>query len=184
MSFADEQAAILKPIGSVRPKPAIDFFIDAILFFWHDMTVKPEQLHELLKYCLDFAKLMLSDAGEFYPFGAVLAAEGKLTAVGAHGGSKNPNPQDLFRLLGDVFKAQAAAGEIIASAMAANVNIPLTYESLHPDGIRVHLESNGYSRFIYFPYRVAKTGIFKKKISLEVLEPFSVEIPPLFFTQP
>jgi hypothetical protein len=148
------------------------------------MTIRPEQLHELLTYCLDFAKLMLSDSGEFYPFGAVLGVEGKLKAVGAHDGNERPNPQDLFRLLGDMFKAQAASGEIIASAMTANVNIPSTYESPHPDGIRVHLESNDYSRFIYFPYRITKTGIFKKKISIEVLEPFAVEIPPSIFAQP
>ena len=148
------------------------------------MTVKPEQLHELLTYCLDFAKLMLSDSGKFYPFGAVLGVEGKLKAVGVHNGNERPNPQDLFRLLEDTFKVQATGGEIIASAMAADVNIPSTYESPCPDGIRVHLEANEYSRFIYFPYRISKTGIFKKKTSVEVLEPFSVEMPPSFFTKP
>lgn len=127
---------------------------------------------------------MLSDSGDFYPFGAVLDVEGKLRAVGAHDGNEHPNPQDLYKLLVDIFKTQAATGEIIASAMATNVNIPLTYESPHPDGIRVQLESKDYSRFIYFPYCVTKSGIFKKKISIEVLEPFSVSIPPSFFAQP
>lgn len=36
------------------------------------MSVPPEKLHELLTYCMDFAKTMLNDSGDFYPFGAVL----------------------------------------------------------------------------------------------------------------
>lgn len=148
------------------------------------MTVKPEQLQELLTYCTDFAKLMLLDWGEFHPFGAVLSPEGKLRTMGAHNGNEHPNPQDLYKLLGDAFKTQAVKGEIIASAMATNVNIPPNYESPHPDGIRIHLESNDYSRFVYFPYRVTKSGIFKKKVNVEVAEPFSISIPPLFFAQP
>ncbi|MGK5011114.1 hypothetical protein [Janthinobacterium sp. MDB2-8] len=171
--------------GRWRQKTLVDFLLNIPLFFcWHDMAVKPEQLHELLTYCFDFAKLMLSDSGEFYPFGAVLGFEGKLNAVGIHDGNEHPNPQDLFRLLEDTFKVQAARGEIIASAMAANVNIPSTYESPCPDGIRVHLEGNDYSRFIYFPYRISKIGIFKRKMKIEVLEPFSVEIQPSFFAKP
>lgn len=148
------------------------------------MTTNPEQLHELLTYCVDFAKLMLNDSGEFYPFGAVIGAEGKLKAVGASDGNEQPNPQDLYNLLGATFKAQATNGEIIAAAMATNVNIPSAYESPYPDGIRVHLESNDYSRFVYFPYRLSKSGIFKKKINLAVSEPFSVAVPVSFFVQP
>lgn len=145
------------------------------------MIVKPEQLHELLLYCLDFAKLMLSESGEFYPFGAVLGADGKLKAAGVHDGNERPSSQDLFRLLGEAFKVQATDGEIIASAMAANVNIPSTYESPCPDGIRVHMESSDYSRFIYFPYRISNTDTSEKKIRVEVFEPFSVEMPSSIF---
>lgn len=147
------------------------------------MTTNPGQLHELLTYCVDFAKLMLNDSGEFYPFGAVIGTEGKLKAVGANDGNEQPNPQDLHNLLGATFKAQATNGEIIAAAMATNVNIPPAYESAYPDGIRVLLESNDYSRFVYFPYRLSKSGIFKKKISLAVSEPFSVAVPGSFFVQ-
>lgn len=146
------------------------------------MTTNPEQLHELLTYCVDFAKLMLNDSGEFYPFGAVIGVEGKLKAVGASDGNERPSPQDLYNLLGATFKAQATSGEIIAAAMATNVNIPPAYETPYPDGIRVLLESRDYSRFVYFPYRLSKSGIFKKKISLTVSEPFSVAIPASFFS--
>lgn len=34
------------------------------------MGVSAQQLHELLTYCIDFARTMLEDSGEFYPFGA------------------------------------------------------------------------------------------------------------------
>jgi hypothetical protein len=30
------------------------------------MSVSPEKLHELLKYCMDFAETMLKDSGDFF----------------------------------------------------------------------------------------------------------------------
>ena len=46
------------------------------------MAASPEQLHELLTYCLDFARTVLEKAGEFHPFGATLSQDGKVAAVG------------------------------------------------------------------------------------------------------
>jgi len=40
------------------------------------VAVSPQRLHELLKHCMDFGRIMLEDSGEFYPFGAVIGADG------------------------------------------------------------------------------------------------------------
>src|SRR5215467_13725144 len=110
-------------------------------------SVDPRKLEELLVYCLDFAKEMLQGHGEFHPFGAVIGAGGKLNAVGGYAGEGAPGPQ-VFKLLADAFKAQFAKGEILAAAIAANVNIPAEFEPKFPDGIRVLVECPGYSRFV------------------------------------
>jgi hypothetical protein len=146
------------------------------------MSVPPEKLHELLTYCIDFAKTMLNDSGDFYPFGAVLGKNSEIKAVGGYDGNEHPNPQDIYRLLGEGFIASAKDGSILAAALAANVNIPADYSAPVPDGLRVHLESTGYSRFIYIPYRVTKQGFFKKSCVAEFFEPFSVETHPAFFS--
>jgi hypothetical protein len=145
------------------------------------MSTSPEQLHELLTYCIDFAKVMLNDSGEFYPFGAVLGNDGKVKAVGGYDGNEHPNSQDIYRLLGEGFVTGARDGSIEAAALAANVNIPAEYSPPTPDGLRVHLESTDFSRFIYVPYRISKQGIFKKSLKAEFFEPIAVQIQPTIF---
>lgn len=145
------------------------------------MAVSPEQLSALVTYCTDFAKTMLKDTGDFYPFGATLTNDGKFGSVGGHNGQERPNAQEIYKLLGCNFAADAAAGKLSAVALAANVNIPDEYSPSAPDGVRVHVEAEGFSRFIYMPYRITKQGPFKKKFVAEFDELFSVAIAPQFF---
>jgi hypothetical protein len=125
------------------------------------MPINSAKLHELVMYCRDLAKTMLSDAGDFYPFGAAMGADEKVRAVGAYDGNEHPDPRDLYRLLVNTISAEAADGRVAAAALASNVTIPSGYTSQYRDGIRVQLEAEGYSRFVYFPYLVTKTGLFR-----------------------
>lgn len=147
------------------------------------MTASPEQLHEMLMYCINFARTMLTNAGDFYPFGATLSFEGAVAAVGGYNGEEKPKPQEIYQLLNDGFTVGAREGKFRGVALAANVNIPAQYSPASPDGLRVHLESHGYSRFMYVPYRLKREGLFKKKKSVEFDEPFAIEIAPKFFAR-
>jgi hypothetical protein len=71
---------------------------------------------------------------------------------------------------------------IYAPHSQANVNIPSQFSPVSPDGIRVHIESEGYARYIYVPYKITSTGLFKKKRAVELGEAFAVEINPAFFS--
>jgi len=148
------------------------------------MAATPAQLHELLSYCMEFAKTMLNDAGDFYPFGAKLSLEGQVVAVGGHNGSERPLPQDIYQLLVGAIVSEARDGSISGAALAANVNVPEKFASPSRDAIRVHLEAPGFARYIYVPYEVAKSGLFKKKVSVTLHEPFAVEVNPGFFQKP
>jgi hypothetical protein len=143
--------------------------------------MKPEKLHELVAYCREFANTMLSDSGDFYPFGAAMGTDEQVRAVGAHNGAEHPDPRELYRLLATTLSAEAVDGRVAATAIASNVTIPSQYTCECRDGIRVQLETEGFARFIYFPYRLTKTGFFRKKIDVAVFEPFSVEIPATIF---
>ena len=145
------------------------------------MSATPEQLHEMLSYCTDFARTMLEDSGDFYPFGATLSPQGVVAAVGGYNGEEKPTPTEIYQLLGESFLSGAARGELAGVALAANVNIPPEFKSDSRDGLRVHLESQGYSRFIYVPYQLGTKGLFKKRRVVEFSEPFSVELAPTFF---
>jgi hypothetical protein len=69
-------------------------------------------------------------------------------------------------------RSQFLKKEIVAGAIAANVDIPAKYQPPFPDGVRVHLECSGFSRFIYLPYRVSSSGI-------NYAEFISVDVPPI-----
>src|SRR5262249_37942427 len=126
-------------------------------------------------------KTMLEAAGGLYPFGAVIDSDGKFRAVGGYDGNEKPKPQDIYRLLADAFTSDARAGKMLAIALAAEVNIPSDYNPPSPDGLRVQLETAGYSRFIYLPYTLSTKGLFKKTTAASFGEPISVGVPPQIF---
>lgn len=145
------------------------------------MAASPEQLHELLMYCIEFARMMLEEAGTFYPFGAVLSSDGKVGGVGGSTGEQRPQPQDVYKLLTGAFVNGARSGQYSGTALAANVTIPVQYSPAFPEGLRVHLESAEYARFVYVPYKLGGNGMLGKKRLVELSEPFAVEIKPRVF---
>jgi hypothetical protein len=122
-------------------------------------TKDPHKLEELLNYCTGFAKQMIKEHGEFHSFGAVIASSGQLTAVGAHTGEEPPDAGELYLSLWHSMQSQYQKREIIACAIAANVNIPAQFHPPFPDGIRVLLECAGFSRFIYLPYQISGDSV-------------------------
>jgi len=145
------------------------------------MPATDKQLTAVLEYCLGFAREMLNAAGEFYPFGAEVDRSGEVRALGFWDGDEHPRPQELYSLGQDALTKRASQGEILAAALAVDVNIPEQFEAEYRDGIRVHVESEGYSRLIYAPYAISKTGLLGRKRSVSLGEMFAVEIPPLMF---
>jgi hypothetical protein len=145
------------------------------------VSSQEEQLHALFTYCMEFAELMLRDAGEFYPFGATTALDGQVRAVGGSDGTERPDARELFAMLGESFAVEAGAGSILGAALAANVDIPADYEAPYPDAVRVHLEASGFSRQVYVPYKLSFKGLFRTSREVSFAEPFSVQVPPSFF---
>lgn len=112
-----------------------------------------------MNYCTDFAKQMIQKHGEFYPFGAVITSGGQLTAVGAHTGEEPPDTVALLLLLWRTLQSQYQKREIVACAVAADVNIPAQYHPQFRDGIRVLVECAEFSRFHYFPYQISGDSV-------------------------
>ena len=147
-----------------------------------ELAVDPHKLEELLNYCTEFAKQMLSSHGEFHPFGATLSPSGEIGAVGASNGEEFPPGAELAQVLIDAFREQFESGKIIAAALAANVDIPSQFESGFADGVRVTMECKEYSRHFYLPYRCPQQGILgrlsRKTPEICYGELFSVEVEP------
>ena len=145
------------------------------------MVANPEQLHSAFSYCLDFAKQMLEDSASFLPFGAALTLAGEVKAVAGWNGEEHPAPAELYQLLSEALRDEAKSKSISGSAVAVDVNIPTAYNPALPDGIRVHLEGDGYSRYIYVPYTIRTSGLLRRRREVVLAEPFSVEVPAEVF---
>jgi len=147
----------------------------------YSSPVDPRLLEQALTYCLDFGKEMIRRKGEFYAFGAVISSAGKVEAVGADLGEEHPQPEAVYRLLQNSLQQRFKEKAIIASAIAAHVDIPREYSPKYADGIRVHLEATGFSRFIYLPYfrpKIATVArLFGKKPDVSYGDMISVDVP-------
>jgi hypothetical protein len=150
------------------------------------MTIGPDQLTNILEICVEFANEMLSKRGDFLPFGAHIQNDGNAGMVAGHIG-EYPDKVELYKFLLDGFRSSVAKGDALAVALAVNVDIPAEYDPEFPDGIRVLVESEGYSRFIYFPYNLDRPKGLKRfnrhARMVTIAEPFAVEVPPSVFIQ-
>ncbi len=144
-----------------------------------------EELRQLLDYGMSSAKQMLSDHGEFYPFGAMVNREGMLEGVGGDLGREYPSSQELYKFLEGHFRTLRKEKRIVACALVSNVNIPREIDCPLADGIRVHLETDGYCRYLYVPYRKLPHRALRKFIGflplVEYHEEITVDVPPVIF---
>jgi hypothetical protein len=141
------------------------------------MDVTQDRLNQLFTFSMDFAKEMLEENGDFYPFGATVSVEGKLAADPGHGdGDDEPEAHDVYRVIFERFSASRPS-EAVAAALVANVTIPDEFDPPAKDGVRVHIESEGYARFIYVPYEVVSADTREVRLH----DPFAVEVTPSFF---
>jgi hypothetical protein len=143
----------------------------------------PHALTALLESVTDFAKLMVGKAGEFYPFGGFLSADGRVNQLAVHDGQEHPDRHDVYRQMEDALRKRVTIGEASAIALVADVNIPAAYRPPFPDGIRVLVEASGYSRFFYLPYSRPRRGFLSlgRKSEPTYGDFISVDVPPTFF---
>jgi hypothetical protein len=64
-----------------------------------DANAQKQDLEKLLDATVPFAKQMLTAHGEFYPYGATMDANGKITSVGGYTGDEHPKSAEVIDLL-------------------------------------------------------------------------------------
>ena len=110
-------------------------------------------LDQLLNVALEFAQKMLSQHGEFYPFGASLGLDGKISMDGAATEKERPPSQALLDLLSESYAKSATAGELRAVAICSDVRLPLPGSEQKTDAIQVGLEhASGEAVTAFLPY--------------------------------
>jgi len=116
------------------------------------MSDAKDEIEELLNFLLPVAEEELSKAGEFYPYAAMVAADGELKAVSAAAGEE-PEVADLLVALHEELRVQAADGSIRASGIAADVTLTDPDSGETTDAVQLELDhAEGDPVDIYVPY--------------------------------
>jgi hypothetical protein len=117
-----------------------------------------DDCNKLLNATLPFAEQMLRKHGEFFPFGARMLPDGEIVSVAAYDG-EHPPSQNLIDILQATFKADAAEGYMVATALVYDVRIVPPRESEKCDAIALDLDHrDNYSVIVFFPYILADDG--------------------------
>jgi len=118
------------------------------------------ELDELFNILLPFAKKMLLEYGEFYPFGAFMSSSGETRMVGAKmEGDDHPPSESLIDLLTETFKEQAAKRGLRAAGICYDVLTVPPGEDQKRDAICCGLEHySGETVDVFIPYVKAADG--------------------------
>jgi hypothetical protein len=114
-----------------------------------------------LNTTLPFANRMLTERGEFYPFGATMKADGKIDQTAAHVGEEFPDSQQfLIDLLLGAYRAQAANGVLRATAICFDGRTIPPGQTEKTDAICVQLEHmDGEVVDVFLPYQKDGQGV-------------------------
>ena len=119
------------------------------------MTSAKQDVQTLMNEWIVFAKQMLDEHGEFYPYGAAMKFDGEIISISGDTGEEMPPSQELIELLTNGFRQEAAKGEYKASALFYDVRTTLPNATEKTDAIAVALDhADGYSVIVIHPYQI------------------------------
>jgi hypothetical protein len=121
------------------------------------MTEKNQDLQILLNMVLPFARPILEEHGEFYPFGAFVDRDGRTQMLSADASTEHPAPVAIVGLLTEALQAKAQRGECRAVAICYNGRTKIQGKST-TDAIIVHLERDSLYMEAAVPYTLSEDG--------------------------
>lgn len=120
---------------------------------WRDSASQQAQddLDGLLNATLPFAQQMLAKHGEFYPFGATVAASGETRLLAGEPGQEHPASAEVLALL--VAGLRQRRADLRAIAICSDVRLP------DKDAVRVELEHrDGHAMAVLMPCKKKRFG--------------------------
>ena len=116
-------------------------------------------LNALKDSLLPIAKQMLTEHGEFFPFGAFMKVNGEIVDCSAADENEHPPSKKLIDVLTDDFRRRAANKEIRAAGICCDVRVARPGETEKTDAVQFALEhENGEALDVFLPYDLDSSG--------------------------
>jgi len=112
---------------------------------------------QLMDSVLPLAEQLLSQHGEFFPYGGAMTPSGEIVNVAAYDGDEHPPSSEVISMLQSAFKSAAKSGEYKATALVYDVRVPLPETGEKSDAIAIALDhAAGYSIVVFLPYQLTE----------------------------
>ena len=124
--------------------------------------MNPKQESEkLMNAILPFAKTMLKQYGEFYPYGGYMRLDGTIVDVGAEDSETDrPQSRDLIHVLRSDFRELARNRQCKAAAVVFDVAVKVPNSDRKSDAIQICVDhEDGYSVEVFFPYQIVNNEV-------------------------
>lgn len=130
------------------------------LGFAHTQDIGKSDSEELMNSLIPFAEKMLSEHGEFFPFGGTMKPDGKIALVAGYNGTEHPPSQKIIDLLHKAFRQAAKAKECKATGLVYDVRVTLPASGEKSDALAIELDhASGYSVLVYVPYKIENSTV-------------------------
>ena len=117
------------------------------------------EINKIADHCFEYAKQLLTETGEFYPFGAFVGKQGRVHPLEFDiENNKIPNNGKVIEALAKYCNTELEASNINGFGLAYEVNLKLTEDADYTDAIAVeitHISEKNIPVF-YLPYSVKK----------------------------
>jgi len=125
-----------------------------------------QEAEMLMNAVLPLAEKMLSQHGEFYPYGGYMKLDGTVIDVGADDlETSHPKSRDLIYILRSSFREMASTNQCKAVAIVFDVAVNLPNSDRKSDAIQICLDHvDGYSAEVFFPYQIVNDEIVYEEI--------------------
>lgn len=123
------------------------------------MKSAKEECEDLMNSAVPFARQMLAQHREFFPYGEAMTADGQIVAIAGDTGEEHPASQAVIDVLEKGFQEGARVGRYKATALVVDMRVVPPGKDVKQDAIAVRLDHrDGYSVVVVFPYSIAAGG--------------------------
>ena len=112
-----------------------------------------EQIEKLRDVIINQAKYFLANAGEFYPFGAMIAKDGSITPLGVQLEDDHPHPQEVIEVLESAIIKKLKNREAQFVGIGTDVNYKPVGRIEKKSAIQIRILGDDKSVDYYLSYR-------------------------------